>query len=71
MKINLKNDQQIVEEAFSLLLENLEPSKVARFWQICNLGSEDYSHLKDKLFEAETVDSLYNKIKAQETQPST
>jgi hypothetical protein len=68
MKINLQNDQQIVEEAFSLLIENLEPSKIARFWQICNLGSEDYSQLKDKLFAGETVDSLYDKIKAQENQ---
>ncbi|MGA7935986.1 MAG: DUF4926 domain-containing protein [Kovacikia sp.] len=27
---------------------------------------EDYSQIKDKLFEGETVDSLYDKIKAQE-----
>lgn len=66
MKIDLKNDQQIVEEAFNLLIENLEPSKVARFWKICSLGTEDYSQIKDKLFEGETVDSLYDKIKAQE-----
>lgn len=68
MKIDLKNDQQIVAEVFNLLIENLEPSKVARFWQICSLGTEDYSQLKDKLFEGETVDSLYDKIKAQEQQ---
>lgn len=68
MRIDLKNDQQIVEEAFSLLIENLEPSKIVRFWQICNLGSEDYSQLKDKLFAGETVDSLYDKIKAEENQ---
>jgi len=67
MRIDLKNDQQIIEEAFRLLLDNLEPSKVARFWQICNFGGEDYSQLKDKLFAGETVDSLYDKIKAQES----
>jgi predicted LPLAT superfamily acyltransferase len=68
MKIDLKNDQQIVAQVFDLLLENLEPSTVARFWQICSLGTEDYSQIKDKLFEGETVDSLYDKITAQETQ---
>ena len=68
MKIDLKNDQQVVSEVFDLLLKKLEPSTVARFWQICRLGTEDYSQIKDKLFEGETVDSLYDKIAAQETQ---
>lgn len=31
---------------------------------ICKLGEEDYLALKDKLFKDETVDSLYEKIKA-------
>ncbi|WP_026795649.1 MULTISPECIES: hypothetical protein [Planktothrix] len=66
MKINLNNDQQIIEEVFNILIENLDPSKIGRFWTICNLGSGDYSQLKDKLFARETVDSLYEKIKAQE-----
>lgn len=66
MKINLDNDQQIIEEVFNVLIENLEPSKVSRFWKICNLGSRDYSQLKDKLFADETVDSLYDKIQAQD-----
>lgn len=66
MKIDLKNDRQIVEEVFRLLLENLDPSKVVRFWQICNFGTEDYCQLKHQLFAGETVDSLYEKIQAQE-----
>lgn len=66
MKIDLKNDQQIIAAAFGLLIENLEPSTVARFWQLCNFGTEDYSQLKDQLFVGETVDSLYEKIKAKE-----
>ncbi|MEQ8466859.1 hypothetical protein [Coleofasciculus sp. E1-EBD-02] len=71
MKINIQNDQQIIEEAFNILIENLDPSKVSRFWTICKLGSGDYSQLKDKLFAGETVDSLYEKIKAQEKKDST
>lgn len=66
MKINLNNDQQIIEEAFTILSEKLEPSKLSRFWTICQLGGGDYCQLKEKLFEEETVDSLYDKIKAQE-----
>ncbi|QDZ40869.1 hypothetical protein FRE64_13505 [Euhalothece natronophila Z-M001] len=66
MKINLNNDQQIIKEAFQILSEKLEPSKLSRFWTICDLGSGDYSQLKDKLFAEETVDSLSDKIKAQE-----
>ncbi|MGB3532474.1 MAG: hypothetical protein WBA13_03045 [Microcoleaceae cyanobacterium] len=66
MKTNLNNDQQIIQEAFDVLIENLSPSKVSRFWNICKLGSGDYSQLKDQLFAEETVDSLYEKIKASE-----
>jgi len=33
-------------------------------WSICKLGHGDYLELKDKLFAGETVDSLYEKIKA-------
>ncbi len=66
MKINLNNDQQIIEEAFGILIKNLDSSKLSRFWTICNLGSGDYSQLKEQLFVEETVDSLYEKIQAHE-----
>ncbi|HEY9706472.1 MAG TPA: hypothetical protein V6C58_28825 [Allocoleopsis sp.] len=66
MKINLNTDQQIIEEVFNVLIEKLDTSKVMRFWTICHLGNGDYSQLKDKLFQGETVDSLYEKIKALE-----
>jgi len=67
MKIHLNNDQKIMEEAFMILSEKLEPSKLSRFWTICQLGSGDYCQIKEKLFTEETVDSLYDKIKAEET----
>ncbi len=66
MKINLNNDQQIIEQVFKVLIENLDTSTVMRFWKICNLGNSDYCQIKDQLFKDETVDSLYEKIKAQE-----
>jgi hypothetical protein len=64
MKINLNTDQQIIEEAFNVLIDHLDIVKVMRFWEICHLGKRDYSQLKNQLFKDETVDSLYDKIKA-------
>ncbi len=66
MKINMDTDREIIQEAFQVLIEHLEISKVMRFLAICNRENGDYLQLKDKLFEGETVDTLYEKIKALE-----
>lgn len=69
MKIKVPSEQQILQEALQVLLANLEPSKVMRFWAACQLGEGDYLKLKQRLFEGETVASLYEKISAyQDTQ---
>jgi len=60
--IQVKNEQQILQEGLQILMSNMEPSKVARFWAACNIGSGDYLKLKDQLFAEETVASLYSKI---------
>lgn len=60
--IQVKNEQQVLQEGLQILLSNMEPSKVARFWAACNLGSGDYLRLKDDLFEQESVASLYTKV---------
>lgn len=64
MKIKVPSEQQILQEALEVLLANLEPSKVMRFWAACQLGEGDYLKLKDQLFEGENVASLYEKISA-------
>jgi len=56
------SEQQVLQEGFQILLTHLEPSKLARFWAVCNLGGGDYIKLKDKLFAEETVSSLYAKV---------
>ncbi|MGF1587637.1 MAG: hypothetical protein ACFCU7_00065 [Pleurocapsa sp.] len=66
MKIKVTKEQKIIQEAFNVLLANLEPSKVMRFWAACQLGEGDYLQLKDRLFEEESVTSLYDKISAYE-----
>lgn len=62
MKIQVLSEQQILQEGLSVLLANMEPSKVTRFWAACNVGSGDYLKLKDELFKQESVVSLYGKI---------
>lgn len=68
MKINMDTDREIIQEAFQVLIEHLDAFKVIRFLAICNSGNGDYLQLKDKLFEGETLDSLYEKIKDLEDQ---
>jgi len=60
--IKVKNEQQVLQEGLQILLANMEPSKVARFWAACNFGSGDYLKLKDELFGQESVASLYAKV---------
>lgn len=68
MKINIDKDPAIIKEALQVLSKHLEPSKLMRFLAICNLDSVNYLNFKEKLFEGETVDSLYEKIKIIEDQ---
>jgi hypothetical protein len=60
--IQVNSEQQVLQEGFQVLLSNMEPSKVARFWAACNMGGGDYLKLKDELFAQESVESLYAKI---------
>jgi hypothetical protein len=60
--IQVKSEQQVLQEGLQILLSHMEPSKVARFWAACNMGNGDYLKLKDELFSKETVASLYSKI---------
>ena len=60
--IQVKSEQQILQEGFQILISNMEPSAVARFWAACNIGKGDYLKLKDELFAQESVVSLYSKI---------
>ncbi|MDX2273520.1 MAG: hypothetical protein NW237_16440 [Cyanobacteriota bacterium] len=60
--IQVKSEQQVLQEGFQILLSNMKPSDVARFWAVCNIGQGDYLKLKDQLFAQESVGSLYSKI---------
>jgi hypothetical protein len=60
--IQVKSEQEVLHEGFQILLSNMAPSAVARFWSACNIGKGDYLKLKDQLFAQESVGSLYSKI---------
>lgn len=60
--VQVKSEQQVLQEGIHILLQNMEPSTFARFWIACNLGTGDYLKLKDELFAQESVASLSSKI---------
>lgn len=64
MQIDTPTEKAIIQEALQVLMEHLEPLKIARFIVACKLGEGDYIKTKDQLFANETVDSLYAKIQA-------
>jgi hypothetical protein len=47
--LQVKSEQQILHEGFLILLSNMEPSAVDRFWAACNISKADYLKLKDQL----------------------
>jgi len=57
------NTSQIQAEVFSLLMQQLEPWKVAHFWAMCQLGSGDYLSVKQAQPDTETLAELIAEIR--------
>jgi hypothetical protein len=70
MSIKVTSDREILREVAQILMEHMEPSKVARFWAACQLGEGDYTLQRRELFAAETVASLIEKVRAYEQRDS-
>ncbi|MFO7031564.1 hypothetical protein B9T07_16640 [Limnospira fusiformis CCALA 023] len=64
MKVDLPTEQQVIKEALKILSAHMAPVKFARFVVACQLGEGDYLLSKDEIFVDETVDSLYEKVRA-------
>ncbi len=62
MTTRTTNEKQVIQEALLILKDHLDPLKFFQFVAACNLGEGDYLEFKDKLFEHETHESLYQKI---------
>ena len=62
MNIEVASEQQIVREGEALLIRYLGVAKTARFLSAWRQGAGGYLKIREKLFDGETVDSLYDKI---------
>ncbi|NEQ76789.1 MAG: hypothetical protein F6K23_29470 [Okeania sp. SIO2C9] len=62
MTTRTTNEKEVIKEALLILKDHLEPLKFFQFVAACNLGAGDYLEFKDKLFQDETHESLYQKI---------
>jgi hypothetical protein len=59
MSATIETEQELTEEAFNILRQNLPPHKVARLLSIWQIGKGDYVKQRDALFAGETVESLF------------
>ncbi len=62
MNIKVLSEQEVLWEAAEVLLKNLGRAKTARFWAARQKGEEDYLQIRDRLFEGQTVKTLYEQI---------
>jgi hypothetical protein len=77
MNTKTLNEQAVLHEAMTVLLEHLEPAKVAKFLAARPVAGADYLALRERLFAGETVEGLGKKIRQfehgaspeEETQP--
>jgi hypothetical protein len=68
VSVTVIREQEVLREAVDVLQEHLSPAKMVRLWAAWQMGEGDYLMLRDQLFRGETVDSLYEKIKAYQEQ---
>jgi hypothetical protein len=62
MNTKTLNEQEVIHEAMTILLEHMEPAKVAKFLAARPVLRGDYLLLRERLFAGETVESLAAKI---------
>src|SRR5688572_9486791 len=64
MSTKTLNEQELINEAMTVLLDHMEPAKVPKFLAARPILNRDYMKLREQLFAGETVDSLADKIRA-------
>lgn len=64
MKTKTLPEQAAVHEAMTVLLEHLDPAKLAKFLAARPVAGQDYLAERERLFAGETVASLTRKIRA-------
>ena len=61
------SEPEVIHEAMTILLQHMEPAKVAKFLAARPVLRGDYPPLRERLFAGETVDSLAAKIRDDKT----
>jgi len=61
--MKIVREYEVFDEATQILMEHMSPAKVVRFWSEVFMGGGDYASLREKMFEGETADSLFEKVK--------
>ena len=64
MSTDALNEQEVIHEAMTVLLAQMEPASVAKFLAARPVVNRDYIKLREQLFAGETVDGLTAKIRA-------
>ena len=64
MTVKVVSEREVIREAMEVLLERLSPAKVVRFWATWQMGTGDYQAIRRQLSAAETVQTLYEKVRA-------
>jgi len=64
--VKVSNEQQVVREAVDVLLKHMSPAKVARLLALCRVGDGDYLAIRRRLFDKESVTTLFEKVKRYE-----
>ena len=57
------SEPEVIHEAMTILLQHMEPAKVAKFLAARPVLRGDYLPLRERLFAGETVESLAAKIR--------
>jgi len=60
MSAAIESEQELTEEAFSILQKNMPPHKVARLLSLWRVGKGDYLKERDAMFAGESVESLFD-----------
>lgn len=68
MTVKVMGEGEVLREAAYVLVEHLNPAKVARFWAGWQISYSQYLAWRDDQFGAETVASLYDKVQAYQEQ---
>lgn len=67
MSAVIETEQELTEEALSILQKHLPPHKVARLLSIWHVGQGDYTKERETLFAGETVESLFEQAATYQT----